>query len=34
MLSDKLPENLTYPESFKIYFDTVVEKVKIKSLIS
>ena len=32
MLSDKLPDNLTYPESFKIYFDTVVEKVKIKKL--
>lgn len=26
MLNDKLSDNLTYPESFKIYFDTVVEK--------
>ena len=32
MLSDKLPDNLTYPESFKIYFNTVVEKVKTKKL--
>ena len=32
MLNDKLPENLTYPESFKIYFDTVVEKIKVKKL--
>ena len=32
MLSDKLPDNLTYPESFKIYFDTVVENVKTKKL--
>ena len=23
MLSDKLPENLTYPESFRVYFETV-----------
>ncbi|MGN0973598.1 MAG: NUDIX domain-containing protein [Bacilli bacterium] len=23
LLSDKLPENLTYPDSFKLYFETV-----------
>ena len=28
MFSDKLPENLTYPESSKLYFDTVNEKIK------
>lgn len=26
MLSDTLPENLTFPESFKIYFETVRHK--------
>ena len=27
MLSDKLPENLTYPESFRVYFETVNKKI-------
>ncbi len=27
MLSDDLPENLTFPESNKLYFDTVKEKM-------
>ena len=30
IFSDKLPENLTYPESSKLYFDTVNEKIKEK----
>ncbi len=29
MLSDDLPENLTFPDSFKIYFKTVREKMNI-----
>lgn len=29
MLSDTLPDNLTYPDSFKIYFDTVKKKMKL-----
>ena len=28
LFSDKLPDNLTYPDSFKKYFDTVNEKIK------
>ena len=27
MLSDKLPDNLTFPDSFKLYFETVKEKM-------
>ena len=30
MLSDKLPDNLTFPDSSKIYFETVKEKMKLK----
>lgn len=26
LLSDELPDNLTYPDTFKLYFDTVKEK--------
>ena len=26
MLSDTLPENLTYPDSFKLYFETVKQR--------
>ena len=26
MFSDTLPDNLTFPESFKIYFETVKNK--------
>ena len=26
MFSDSLPDNLTFPESFKIYFETVKNK--------
>ena len=29
MLSDDLPDNLTFPESFKIYFDIVKNKMKL-----
>ena len=29
MLSDELPDNLTYPDSSKIYFDTVKEKMNL-----
>lgn len=29
MLSDTLPDNLTYPDSFKVYFNTVKEKMKL-----
>ena len=27
MLSDSLPDNLTFPDSFKLYFETVKEKM-------
>ena len=27
MLSDTLPDNLTYPDTFKLYFETVVNKI-------
>ncbi len=27
MLSDELPANLTYPDTFKLYFKTVKEKM-------
>ncbi len=27
LFSDSLPDNLTYPESFKLYFDTVNKKI-------
>lgn len=27
MLSDELPDNLTYPDSFKLYFETIKEKM-------
>ena len=27
MLSDKLPNNLTYPDTYKLYFETVKEKM-------
>lgn len=30
MLSDDLPDNLTFPESSKLYFDTVREKMNLK----
>ena len=30
MLSDNLPSNLTFPDSFKIYFDTVKKKKGLK----
>ena len=30
LLSDTLPENLTFPESFKIYFETVKKKKGLK----
>ena len=26
ILSDKLPDNLTYPDTFKLYFETVINK--------
>ena len=26
MFSDNLPDNLTYPDSFKLYFETVRKK--------
>ena len=29
MLSDTLPDNLTYPDSHKLYFNTVKEKMKL-----
>ena len=29
MLLDTLPDNLTYPDSFKVYFNTVKEKMKL-----
>lgn len=29
MLSDSLPDNLTFPDSFKLYFDTVRTKMKL-----
>lgn len=29
MLSDDLPDNLTFPESSKLYFDTVKEKMNL-----
>lgn len=29
MLSDSLPDNLTFPDSFKLYFDTVKTKMKL-----
>jgi len=28
LLSDTLPDNLTYPDTYKLYFDTVNEKLK------
>ena len=28
MFSDNLPDNLTYPDSFKLYFETVKNKLK------
>ncbi len=31
LLSDRLPDNLTFPESFKIFFDKVLEVKNIKS---
>ena len=30
MLSDKLPDNLTFPESATLFFNTVKEKLKLK----
>ena len=30
MLSDKLPENLTFPEAFKLYFDVVKKEKNLK----
>ena len=27
MLSDSLPSDLTYPDTFKLYFDTVINKI-------
>lgn len=27
MFSDNLPDNLTYPDTFKLYFKTVKEKM-------
>ena len=30
MLSDKLPDNLTFPDSSKIYFETVKEKLNLQ----
>lgn len=32
MFSKHLPENLTYPETFKLYFDVVNEKIKNKEV--
>ena len=29
MLSDTLPDNLTFPESFKLYFDIVKKKMNL-----
>lgn len=30
MLTDTLPENLTYPDTFKLYFETVMSKLEDK----
>lgn len=30
MLTDTLPENLTYPDTFKLYFETVMSKLEEK----
>ena len=30
MLSSNLPENLTYPDTYKLYFETVKEKMHLK----
>ena len=30
MLSDKLPLNLTYPDTYKLYFETVKEKMHLE----
>lgn len=32
MLSDKLPDNLTYPDTYKLYFNTVKDLIK-KSIV-